>query len=161
MPTDRGAEFADLAYSIIVSEKRFSAKKVAMEMGLGYDALHARLVNRTPFSAEEIRRLIRAAPDARFVAWLLRGTPFIGAERGTALTTTEDLDVEAIHMSATRIVLEAADVLESVEKALADRRIDHRDALEIRNEIEVAERALASLGQHLRAVAPVLVRDEA
>lgn len=161
MSSDRGAEFANLAYRVIVTEKRFSAKKVAMNMGLGYDALHSRLVNRTPFSAEEIRRLIRAAPDARFVGWLLRGTPYIGAERGTALACSDDPDVEAIHRSATRIVLEAADVLESVEKALIDRRIDHRDALEIRNEIEVAERALASLGQHLRAVAPVLMRDEA
>lgn len=162
MSTGRGSEFAALAYSVIVTEKRFSAKKVAMEMGLGYDALHARLVNRTPFSAEEIRRLIRAAPDSRLVGWLLRGTSFVGADRCSAPAATDaadSSDAEAIHRSATRIVLEAADVLESVERALADSRIDHRDALEIRQEIEIAERALASLGQHLRTVVPLLAHD--
>jgi hypothetical protein len=154
--TDRGQEFADLAYTVIVTEKRFPLKRVALDMGFGYDALHARIVNRTPFSAEEIRRLIRAAPDPRFAAWLLRGTRFVAAERAEADEGPRDPDVEAIHLAATRIVLEAADVLEAVEVALSDQRLDHRDALEIRAEIEVAERALASLGETLRRLHPGL-----
>lgn len=61
---------------------------------------------------------------------------------------------EQIHRGATRIVIEATDVLESVEAALRDGRIDHRDALMLRQEIEVAERALASLRTLVRKVAP-------
>ena len=158
--SDRGQEFADLAYTIIVAERRFSAKAVAIDMGLGYDALHSRIINRTAFTAEEIRRLIRAAPDPRFASWLLRGTPFVAADRAGADESFADPDIEAIHLAATRIVLEAADVLEAVEVGLRDHRIDHRDARAIRNEVETAERALASLGEHLRRLFPGLVADE-
>ena len=53
----------------------------------------------------------------------------------------------------------AADVLEAVEEALTDKRLDHRDALEIRAEIEAAERALASLGETLRRMHPNLAGE--
>lgn len=145
--SERGKEFAELVYAIIVAERRFSAKSVASEMGLGYDAFYARIINRTNFSADEIRRLIRVAPDPRFVTWLLRGTRFVAADRASA--AEDDDNAQAIHYAATRIVLEAADVLESVEKGLRDHCIDHRDALDIRCEIESAERALASLSIRL------------
>lgn len=158
--TDRGREFADLAYTVVIVEKRFPLKRLALDMGLGYDALHARLTNRTAFSAEEIRKLIRAAPDPRFAGWLLRGTRFVAAERAEAEAVARDADVEAIHLAATRIVLEAADVLEVVEAALSDDRLDHRDALEIRTEIEVAERALATLGETLRRLHPGLAEAD-
>lgn len=151
---DRGKDFADLAYTVIVAEKRWSMKRVAGDMGLGYDALHARIVNRTPFSAEEIRRLIRSAPDPRFVAWLLRGTRFVAAERVEEGDEMDVGDVDAIQNAAMRIAIEVADVLEAVQNGLADHRIDHRDALEIRDEIEIAERALATLAEHLRQIAP-------
>ncbi|TBW39023.1 hypothetical protein EYW49_07790 [Siculibacillus lacustris] len=57
--SERGREFADLAYTVIVAEKRFPLKRVALDMALGSDALHARPINRTALSADEIRRLIR------------------------------------------------------------------------------------------------------
>lgn len=152
--TDRGKDFADLVYTVIVTERRYAAKRVAADMGIGYDALHARIVNRTAFSADEIRRLIRAAPDPRLVAWLLRGTPFVAAERICVQGVDEDADVRAIQDAAMRIAIEVADVLEAVQDGLRDSRIDHRDALEIRDEIEIAERALATLAEHLRRVAP-------
>ena len=157
--TDRGKDFADLAYTIIVTERRYSMKRVASEMGLGYDSLHARIVNRTPFSADEIRRLIRSAPDPRFVAWLLRGTRFVAAERVEGENHLETGDVQAIQDAAMRIAIEVADVLEAVQDGLADRRIDHRDALEIRDEIEIAERALATLAEHLRRIDPAVVDE--
>jgi hypothetical protein len=156
--TDRGREFADLVYTVVIAEKRFPLKRLALDMGLGYDALHARIGNRTPFSADEIRRLIRAAPDPRFAVWLLRGTRFVAAERiGTADGC--DSEFEAIHLAATRIVLEAADVLEVVEAALTDDRLDHREALRIRAEIEVAEQALATLAAGLRRLHPEPAAD--
>lgn len=50
-----------------------------------------------------------------------------------------------------RILIEAADVLEAVDHAFNDKRIDHREALKIQQEIEVAERALLALREHIRA----------
>lgn len=140
--TERGRDFADLAYTVLIAEKRYPAEKVADAIGLGYDALYARIRNRVIFSADELRALVAAAPDPRFVAYLLRGTAYVAAERAGSGADDEQ---EAIHRGATRIVLEAADVLEAVENALRDGRVDHRDALDIRREIEIAERALASL----------------
>lgn len=140
--SDRGRDFADLVYQVLIAEKRYSAERVAEAIGLGYDALYSRIRNRVIFSADELRALVAVAPDPRFVAYLLRGTAFVAAERAAP---EADAEGEAIHRGATRIILEAADVLEAVEIALRDGRIDHKDALDIRREIEIAERALASL----------------
>ena len=143
----RGQRFAELVYQVLIAEKRYSAEATAAAMGLGYDTFYARIRNRIVLSADEIRRLISAAPDPRFVAYLLRGTAYVAADRPPV---SKAEDHEAIHRGATRIVIEATDVLEAVEAALADGRIDHRDTITIRNEIEIAERALASLRMRLK-----------
>jgi hypothetical protein len=52
---------------------------------------------------------------------------------------------ESIHRGATRAVIEAADILEVVDAALAGGCIDHRQISIILSEIGDAERALASL----------------
>lgn len=148
---ERGRAFAGLVHQVIIDERRHPLKRVAAALGLSEPAFYARTSNRVPFSADEIRALIAAAPDPRLVAYLLRGTPYVAAER---LESDGGPVEEQIHRGATRIVIEATDVLESVETALRDGRIDHRDALVLRQEIEVAERALASLRTLVRAVAP-------
>jgi len=151
LPSDRGRSFADLVYTVLVAEKRFSMPAVAAALGLTYDSLYARIRNRVIFSADEVRALVAFAPDPRFVAYMLRGTAFVAADR---VSPAADAEGEAIHRGATRIVLEAADVLEAVENALRDGRVDHRDALDIRREIEIAERALASLRVRIARVLP-------
>jgi len=157
--SDRGEAFAQLVHSILVGERRYPADEVAEAMGIGYDALYARLRNRVAFTADEIRDLVRAAPDPRLVAYLLRGTAFVPADRVEMDAAGVD-QAEAIHRGATRIVIEATDVLRAVEEALSDHRLDHRDALAIRNEIEIAERALASMRERLRHAAPRVVMHE-
>lgn len=154
--TERGRAFADLVYAVLVAEKRYAIEAVAAALGLTYHTLYARIRNRIVFSADEVRRLIEAAPDPRFVAYLLRGTPYVAADR---VSGTDAAEAEAIHRGATRIVIEATDVLEVVERALGDGRVDHRDALLIRTEIEIAERALASLRMRLRAAAPAVAGE--
>ncbi len=148
---ERGRAFAGLVHQVVIDERRYAAKKVAAALGLSEPAFYARTSNRVPFSADEIRALLAAAPDPRLVTYLLRGTPYVAAERLEADSSPVE---EQIHRGATRIVIEATDVLESVETALRDGRIDHRDALVLRQEIEVAERALASLRTLVRKVAP-------
>lgn len=148
---ERGRDFAMLVHQVIIDERRHSVKVVARAMGLSEHAFYARTANRVPFTADEIRRLMTAAPDPRFAAYLLRGTPYVAADRPSETTETPE---EHIHWGATRLVIEATDVLESVETALRDGRIDHRDALLLRKEIEIAERAIASLRTLVRRVAP-------
>ncbi len=147
----RGKEFADLVHQVTVMEKRYRLEAIAPSMGLSYDALHARVHNRVSFTAEEIRHLIAVAPDPRFVTYLLRGTRYVAAERPEAV---DEPVPDAVLRGATRIVIEATDVLEAVEFALGDGRIDHRDGLAILKEIEIAERALASLRTRINDAAP-------
>lgn len=144
---DRGRNFAQLAYQILIVEKSVTVDRAAVGMGLGYDALYARLVGRTVFSADEISRLVAVTQEPRLVAYLLRESNFLAVERVDGpLDDPEQEIVRATH----RILLEAADVLEAVDAAFTDKRLDHREARIIQREIETAERALVTLREHVR-----------
>ncbi|WP_171136497.1 phage regulatory CII family protein [Ruegeria sp. HKCCC1038] len=138
----RGEEFASLVHRILTTESRYNSKDVAAQIGLEYDAFYARMRNRTVFSANEIKELIRAMPDARLVAYLLEETRFVAADR----IENEDCDEEEhLYRATNRIVLEAAEVMRAMHQALSDQRVDHQEALQILSEIDEAERALVSL----------------
>jgi len=143
---ERGRAFADLVYTILVAEKKWPLKDVAERMGMQYATLHARLHQRVVFSPEEVRDLIAAAPDIRFIAFFLDDTPFIAVDRSEA---SPGGVVETLHLGATKTVLEAADVLRAVERGMHDERIDHRDKARIAKEIAEAEGALAALRNRL------------
>lgn len=146
---DRGRSFAQIVYQVMIVEKRVTVEEAAKRLGMGYDALYARVNGRTTFTADEIAALIALVPDARMVSYLLRHSNLVAVERvDEALEDAESEIIRATH----RILLEAADVLEAVDHAVQDKRIDHREALTIQAEIEVAERALLTLRQHVRAV---------
>jgi hypothetical protein len=146
--SERGRAFADLVYTVLVAEKKWPLKDVAERMGMQYATLHARLHRRVIFSPEEVRDLIAAAPDIRFVTFFLDATPFIAVDRRAL---PEGSAVETLHLGATRSVLEVTDVLRAVEKGLADAHIDHRARAQINKEIAEAEHALAALRQRLEA----------
>ncbi|MBW9115193.1 hypothetical protein JNB88_16240 [Rhizobium cauense] len=144
---DRGSEFAQIAYAILVIERQLSIEKVAAEIGVSYAVLHSRLIGRSVFSADEIRALIVAIPDPRLVAYLLEGTRFVPAERadGVRIDDLEPPVPEALQRRATKVVIEATDVLEVVDAAIAGGGIDHRQEKIVLKEIGEAERALSSL----------------
>lgn len=145
--TDRGRDFANIAYTILVVEKKPALEAAAAAMGMGYAALHSRLVGRTCFSAEEIRGLIRAVPDPRLVSYLLDGTRFVAAERAVLDEEArhQNTGLYAIQRGATRVVVEATDILEIVDAALAGGGLDHQKDALVLSEIDDTERALASL----------------
>lgn len=146
---DRGRSFAQIVYQVVITEKVVPLEKAAAALGMGYDALYARINGRTHFTADEIAALIACVPDPRLVGYLLRHSNLVAVER----VEGELEDAEQEIMRAThRILIEAADVLEAVDHAFKDKRIDHRDAMIIQKEIEVAERALLTLREHIRAV---------
>lgn len=146
---DRGRSFAQIVYQVVITEKVVPLEKAAAALGMGYDALYARINGRTHFTADEIAALIACVPDPRLVGYLLRHSNLVAVER----VEGEMEDAEQEIMRAThRILIEAADVLEAVDHAFKDKRIDHRDAMIIQKEIEVAERALLTLREHIRAV---------
>ena len=143
---DRGQAFAALVHRLLTGGGHTDIEATARAMGMPYHTFYNRLRNTTPFSADEIRRLLAVMPDARLLHFLLEGTPFVPAERIETIAPSEDIDIQR---GAERIAIEAADVLRATYQALVDQRIDHRDARLIRDEIDVAERALASLRHHL------------
>lgn len=145
MTDRRGADFADLVYTVLIAEKRVTIEDVAAELGMKYATLYARVHQRVPFSADEIRDLMRVVPDIRFANYFLDGSPYIAAERDTSSAPAS----ETIHRGATSTVLEAADILRVVEEGLQDQKLDHRDKIEIMEEIQEAEQALAALRTRL------------
>jgi len=146
--SERGREFADLVYTVLIAEKKWPLKDVAERMGMQYATLHARLHRRVVFSPEEVRDLIAAAPDLRLVEFFLDKTPFIPVDRRSLPAGSA---VETLHLGATRSVLEVTDVLRAVEKGMSNARLDHRDRAKINKEIAEAEHALAALRQRLEA----------
>ena len=78
------ASFADLTYRVLVKEKRAVLKDLADELGLKYPSLYARLRGRVPFRPAEVRGLIQAVPDPRFIAYFLDQTPYIAVQRVNA-----------------------------------------------------------------------------
>lgn len=157
----RGQEFAELAKRILIAgegdgRKKYSVKAAADRMGIGRDALYKRLDNQVAFSADEIRALIGVTAEPRFVTYLLHRTPFTAADR----VEPDNADEVAVHRSTTRVAIEASDVLEAVETALADDRICNADAMMLVPDLEKAERALASLRLRMRELAPLVARDK-
>lgn len=57
-----GAGICRVDHQVLVTERSYSAKAVAVKIGLAYETLYSRLCNRTCFSADEIRGLVRRVP---------------------------------------------------------------------------------------------------
>ena len=145
---DRGAQFSFLVRQAITRSERQDIKTVARHMGLSYQSFYQRLNSTTPFTADEIRRLIAVFPDPSIVSYLLRGTTYVAAERLDEDEGVSDPE-ETLYQAAHRVVLEASDVLREIDLALRDHRIDHRDTASIVKEIEDAERSLISLRTYI------------
>ena len=149
---DRGKEFSELVHRILVTERRGSLDQTAEKLGLNYDALYARLRGRVTFTADEVRALIAHVRDTRIVAWVLSGTPYLPAERAKIIPDVdEDITLaESLRRTAMVMMFEATDAAEQVELALIDNRIDLHEAARIREDIDAAERAMATLREHVR-----------
>ncbi|MCJ2103074.1 hypothetical protein [Methylobacterium sp. E-046] len=130
---------------------------VADAMGMSYASLHARLINRTSFSADEIKKIIVQVPDIRLIEYFLETTDFIPVHRqvaryeGGVIHSLPPADVVSVQREASRIVIDATDVLEFVDAGVAGGQIDHRVARLALQAIKATERALASLRFTLRA----------
>ncbi|MEQ8585017.1 MAG: phage regulatory CII family protein [Thalassobaculaceae bacterium] len=139
--------FAALVHRVLVSERKWSVEQVAQDMGMSYEMLYARLVGRTAFKPAEIGALLRAAPDKRFVRQLLAYTIFLAVDR----TPFDGLPEEkSLERGGIRAVIESAGVMEAIEEALRDNKVDHVDRLRVADEIDDAEAALAGLRARLQ-----------
>ena len=148
MPDSARATFAELVHLILVHERGHSLKEVAELLGMKYHTFYARLRGRAAFTPEDVQTLIRVIGDPRVPNFLLTDTGFIAVEQAEA----EGEHVYDLHRGATRSVIEVTDVLRTVERALANNRIDHIDRVNIRKEIDEAERALAALRNRLETL---------
>ncbi len=136
-------DFHDLIYNLLVVEKSPTVEIAAQKMGMSYDMLYARVSNRVPFRAHEIRALISAVDDKRLADYFLQDSTYIAVER--ALPNSDGSVESDVYQGAARYVLQAASVLRAIDDGLADQHIDHRERLAIEREIHEAERALAAL----------------
>lgn len=142
----RGRAFAELVYRVLVIEKRWPIEVVARQLGMKYDTLYSRINGRVVFSPDEIRALLRAAPDHRLIDILLAESPFIAINRSEPDSGNR---APSIHRNATECMLKSADVLRVVEVSLKGDRIDHRDRPAVLDMIDAAERSLAALRHRL------------
>lgn len=146
MATRRGAEFAALIHQLLVLGKVRSVEDVARDMGMEYHTLYARIGRDTPFSADEIKALIRVVGDIRILKYFTDDSPYVVVERSIPGEVAEHDDLhKGLVAEAHKTVFEAADILETIATALADSKIDHRDGLLIRQEVDHCERALAAI----------------
>ncbi|MBP2463619.1 MULTISPECIES: hypothetical protein [unclassified Rhizobium] len=83
-------------------------------------------------------------PDPRLASYLLDGSAFVAAERMNP-PVDHRLANRAVQRGATKVVVEAADILELVDAVLAGGGLDHRHKRLLMKDIAEAERALATL----------------
>nr|WP_321458179.1 phage regulatory CII family protein [uncultured Cohaesibacter sp.] len=146
---DRGKQFGFLVRKAIAESNRYDIASVAKGIDMSYQAFYQRLQGNTPFSADEIRRLIAFFPAPALVGYLLKGTAFVAAER---IDNKEACGEDHIFQAAHRIVFEASDVLEVIDQALKDKKIDHREVITIMEAIDDAERSLLSLREFVASL---------
>lgn len=145
---DRGRAFASLVHRVLMGREKSELDKIAGDMGMSYPAFYNRLRHATPFSADEIQRLLIVVRDPTIASFLLAGTPFVPAERTIGPETVSF--EKSLQLGAERIVIEAADVLRAAYDALRDDEyVDHIERVRIRDAIDDAERALLTLRGHL------------
>jgi hypothetical protein len=141
---NRGEDFAHIVYTLLVVERQRTVEEAAVGLGMSYASLHSRVIARRPFSADEIRGLIKFLPDARLVSSLLDGSDFVVAER--VVPAGEQAQASTtVQRGATKVVVEAANILELVDALLAGGGLDHRHKRLLLGDIVDAERALATL----------------
>ncbi len=143
---ERGKEFSELVYRLLLIDKVAPVEDVAAILEMSYHSLHARLHNKTLFSAEEIRQLAQSLNSVEILDFFLDGTDLMVFERADAIDAK---DSDSVFRRTNHLAIETANVLEAVETAMKDNRIDHRDTAMIKKEIAEAERALAAIRQAL------------
>ena len=148
MTDSSGSSFVELAHRILVNDCERTLKDVADHLGMPYHTFYARLRGRAAFTPEDLRQLIAVVQDPRLPNHLLQGTGFVAVEQADA----GDQVFDDLHRGATRSVIEATDVLRTVERSLANNQINHIDRINIRREIDEAERALAALRHRLETM---------
>ncbi|MCP4559170.1 MAG: hypothetical protein GY873_29155 [Bosea sp.] len=138
--------FASLAHRLLIQEREadFSIESVAGRMGMSYDMLYSRLIQRTAFRPAEVTRLIATTRNMRLAQEILASTPFIAAKSPQAAPAEAELiDLTLDHVE------HSIEVLGAVREAIADKRIDHRDRLRLLAKIREAESILATLRVHV------------
>lgn len=143
--------FARTAHRILVTEKRRPVQEVAQALGMKYATFYSRIKGRVPFAPEEIRALLREVPDVRLVDALLSGTGFRAVSRLVA-----DGGINVLQEAA-RAIKEAANALWEIQSAFSADDLTPDGRQRAIEHVAAAERALASVREHLQrpGVSPV------
>jgi len=96
-----------------------TVEEVAVALGMSYAVLHSRIIARSAFSADEIRILLHLLPEQRLAPYLLDGTKIVEADRETVDSDQSVLVNGSIQRGATKVVVDAAEILELVDSSLA------------------------------------------
>lgn len=142
-------QFHEILYKILVSEKRMPVKLLAPKIGIREPTFYARLRGNGEFSPLEIRSILHEIPDMRLISWLLSRTRYIPVDRFEEISVSSYTN-ESLRKTALLMLIEASEAANQIELALADDRIDDREAELIRTDIEAAERAIARLREHVK-----------
>ena len=113
-----GKEFANLLQQVFVHNKsnQWSVKDVARGMGLKEATFRSRFnaeERRTQISPEEIKSLLKVAPDLQLINYFLEDTPYMAAEKAP-IPESGKKDPKVLRARADITVEEAADVIRQV-----------------------------------------------
>jgi hypothetical protein len=132
--------FSELAYQIIVVERRGRVAELAGALGVSAPVVYSRLNGRTRFRPDEVRRLIEALDDQRLLRFFADNSRYVVARRPIGE------EVEAITDATAKTLHEAIDLMQIVTGALEDGlKLDDRDRRAILKEVKDAETAIANL----------------
>lgn len=140
--------FASFAHRRVVGNRKPSVKAIADAMNMKPESLYARLYNRTPLSADELRLFFSVVHDVEIANYLLSLSPLMAVHRSEHTGS----QAQSLQRGALKAMLDVTDIVRFAEQSLADGRVDHREKTQIQHLVAEAERALASLRQLLASI---------
>ena len=143
--------FHEILYQILIQEKQTPVKAFAHLIGIPESTFYAKLKGSGSFSAAELRQIIQKLPDVRLVNWLFANTKYIPVDRTDAEPSAIN-PFESLRRTALIMLIEASEAADQIETALLDNGIDRQEIEAIKFDIENAERAIATLREHVRQV---------
>ena len=127
--------FQQLLYRKFLLERRWRVEEIAHQLNVGRSTMYAWIDGERTFPVDLVGLLSRVTGDHEFVEFVVRDTGFTLAPLPGA-----GMDIRHLESEALDVAKQAGRVVEAVQDAIVDGRVDTRDCASIRHAVDSLHR---------------------